>query len=58
VYAALADLPGNTYVGPTRLGQTRGNPGPGPRSMEAQDPAAARRLWELSEELTGVNFPL
>jgi NAD(P)-dependent dehydrogenase (short-subunit alcohol dehydrogenase family) len=58
VYAALEDLPGNTYVGPTKLGQSRGAPGPVPRSTEAQDSAAARRLWELSEELTGVRFPL
>ena len=58
VFAALEDLPGNTYVGPTRLGETRGAPGPVPRSTEAQDSAAARRLWDLSEELTGVHFPL
>jgi NAD(P)-dependent dehydrogenase (short-subunit alcohol dehydrogenase family) len=58
VYAALADLPGNTFVGPTKLRQTRGAPGPVPRSLEAQDREAARRLWDLSEELTGVRFPL
>ena len=58
IYAAIADLPGNTFVGPTKLRQTRGAPGPVPRSLEAQDPEAARRLWDLSEELTGVRFPL
>jgi hypothetical protein len=58
IHAAIADLPGNTFVGPTKLRQTRGAPGPVPRSLEAQDPEAARRLWDLSEELTGVRFPL
>jgi NAD(P)-dependent dehydrogenase (short-subunit alcohol dehydrogenase family) len=58
IQAAIADLPGNTFVGPTQLRQQRGAPGPVPRSLEAQDPDAARRLWDLSEELTGVRFPL
>jgi hypothetical protein len=58
IHAAIADLPGNTFVGPTKLRQTRGAPGPVPRSVEAQDPEAARRLWDLSEQLTGVRFPL
>jgi len=58
IYAAIADLPGNTFVGPTKLRQTRGAPGPVPRSLEAQDPEAARRLWDLSEELTGVRYGL
>jgi NAD(P)-dependent dehydrogenase (short-subunit alcohol dehydrogenase family) len=58
VYAATQDIPGDTYVGPTKLNQMRGDPGPVPRSSEAQDAAAARRLWELSEKLTGVSWPL
>ena len=58
VYAATEDVPGNTYVGPTKLNQMRGAPGPVSRSGEAQDAAAARRLWELSEKLTGVSWPL
>jgi hypothetical protein len=28
------------------------------RSRAAGDPALARALWERSEELTGVRFPL
>jgi hypothetical protein len=28
------------------------------RSKAAQDDDAARRLWDVSEELTGVRFPL
>ena len=57
IYAAIADVPGNTFVGRPSFRQTRGEPGPVPRSVEAQDPEAARRLWKLSEELTGVLFP-
>jgi hypothetical protein len=28
------------------------------RTAAAKDTDAARRLWEVSEELTGVRFPL
>jgi NAD(P)-dependent dehydrogenase (short-subunit alcohol dehydrogenase family) len=58
VYAATQDVPGNTFVGPTKLNQMRGAPGSVPRSAEAQDAAAARRLWDLSERMTGVSWPL
>lgn len=52
------DLPGDTFVGPTGLGNMRGAPGPNPRSKEAQDPSAAALLWEWSEDLTETSFPL
>ncbi|MDQ6642186.1 MAG: oxidoreductase [Actinomycetota bacterium] len=58
VYAATQDLPGNVYVGPTKLNQTRGAPGPVSRSTQARDESAARRLWDLSEELTGISWTL
>lgn len=58
VHALLADLPGGAYVGPTKLGGTRGAPGVVPRSAAATDEAVGRRLWEVSEELTGTRFPL
>ncbi len=58
VLAVVGDLPPDTYVGPTRLGQSRGAPGPVDRSAEARDEAVARRLWEVSEERTGVVWPL
>jgi len=57
LYAAVADLPGDTFVGPSRLGGTRGAPAPCSRSAAARDAAAARRLWDVSEQLTGVSFP-
>jgi hypothetical protein len=56
LYAASQDLPGNTFIGPKfgQLGRTQ----PVGRSRRAQDRAMAAALWELSEQLTGVKFPL
>jgi NAD(P)-dependent dehydrogenase (short-subunit alcohol dehydrogenase family) len=58
LFAATQDLPGDTYVGPDGLGEQRGHPTVVGRSGAARDTQTARRLWELSEELTGVTFPL
>jgi NAD(P)-dependent dehydrogenase (short-subunit alcohol dehydrogenase family) len=58
LFAATQDLPGDTYVGPDGLGEQRGHPTIVGRSGAARDAATAARLWELSEELTGVAFPL
>jgi NAD(P)-dependent dehydrogenase (short-subunit alcohol dehydrogenase family) len=57
LYAAVADLPGDTFVGPSRFGGLRGAPAPCARSKAASDAAAAARLWQVSETLTGVPFP-
>ncbi|MFK4100002.1 oxidoreductase [Streptomyces sp. NPDC019531] len=57
LYAATQDLPGASYVGPDGLGESRGAPTLVGRSAAASDPAAARRLWTVSEELTGTRFP-
>ncbi|NEB03952.1 oxidoreductase [Streptomyces sp. SID13726] len=57
LYAATQDLPGASYVGPDGLGEMRGAPTLVGRSRAASDPAVARRLWTVSEELTGVRFP-
>ena len=48
----------DTYIGPDGLGEGRGRPTIVGRSGAARDEETARRLWELSEELTGVAFPL
>ncbi|MFI1363263.1 oxidoreductase [Streptomyces griseochromogenes] len=58
LYAATRDLPGASYVGPDGLGEMRGAPTLVGRSRAASDPEAARRLWTLSEELTGVEWRL
>jgi NAD(P)-dependent dehydrogenase (short-subunit alcohol dehydrogenase family) len=57
LYASVADLPGDTFVGPSGFGGTRGAPAPCPRSKAASDAEVARRLWRVSETLTGVTFP-
>lgn len=58
LFAATMDVPGNTYVGPHRLGEMRGWPVNVGRSRAAGDPDLAKALWERSEELSGVSFPL
>jgi NAD(P)-dependent dehydrogenase (short-subunit alcohol dehydrogenase family) len=57
LYAAVADVAGNSYAGPGGFLEGRGAPKLVGRSARAQDPRVARRLWEVSEELTGVGFP-
>jgi NAD(P)-dependent dehydrogenase (short-subunit alcohol dehydrogenase family) len=57
LYAALADLPGNSYVGPDGRSELRGHPALVGRSAAASDPELAKRLWSLSEDLTGVRYP-
>jgi NAD(P)-dependent dehydrogenase (short-subunit alcohol dehydrogenase family) len=58
LYAATEDIPGNSYVGPDGVQEGRGHPTLVGRSRAAQDSETARALWELSEELTGVSFPV
>ncbi|MFI5690048.1 oxidoreductase [Streptomyces sp. NPDC051636] len=58
LYAATQDLPGASYVGPDGLGEMRGAPTLVGRNTAASDPAAARRLWALSEDLTDTRYPL
>ncbi|MFK0151440.1 oxidoreductase [Streptomyces sp. NPDC090493] len=57
LYAAVRDLPGASFVGPSGRGEVRGAPTLVGRSAAASDPETARRLWAVSEELTGVTFP-
>jgi NAD(P)-dependent dehydrogenase (short-subunit alcohol dehydrogenase family) len=58
LYAASRDLPGASYVGPDGFQEQRGHPTLAKRSTAAQDADTARRLWQLSEELTHVTFAL
>lgn len=58
LYAATADLPGGAYVGPDGIGEFRGQPQITVPTSRARDPEAAARLWEISEELTGVRYAL
>ncbi len=58
LYAAVADIPGNSFAGPSHLAHMRGAPELIGRSAAAQDPELARRLWAVSEQLTSVLAPL
>jgi NAD(P)-dependent dehydrogenase (short-subunit alcohol dehydrogenase family) len=58
LYAAIADVPGDSFAGAGGFMEMRGAPKLVGRSSAAKDAAVARRLWDVSEELTGVRFPL
>ncbi|MFS0699883.1 oxidoreductase [Cellulomonas sp. 179-A 4D5 NHS] len=55
--AAVGDVPGDSYAGPGGFLEGRGAPTLVGRSAKARDRELARRLWDVSEELTGVTFP-
>ena len=50
--------PSGAFVGPARLGQVRGRPELLDVYHCAQDPAAATRLWELTEDVLGTALPV
>ena len=57
LYAAtVPDLPSGSYVGPDGLLERRGHPQLVSASKAAHDEAVARRLWQVSETLTGVRY--
>jgi NAD(P)-dependent dehydrogenase (short-subunit alcohol dehydrogenase family) len=58
LYAAVADIPGDSFAGPSGFMEARGAPKLVGRSSAAQDIEVARRLWDVSEQTTGVRFPL
>ena len=53
-YAATQDVPGGSYVGPDGFAHLRGYPEIHEPSTTARDPQVARRLWQLSAHLTGI----
>ena len=57
LYAAtVPDLPGGSFVGPDGFMEKRGHPRVVTAAGKAYDPGTWRRLWELSERLTGVTY--
>jgi NAD(P)-dependent dehydrogenase (short-subunit alcohol dehydrogenase family) len=58
LYAATyPGLEGGSHIGPGRFFESRGYPKPGAgSSASARDEEVARKLWEVSEGLTGVTF--
>jgi len=57
LYAALADVHGDSFAGPSHLGGMRGAPKLVGRSAAARNPETAAGLWKLSEQLTETSFP-
>lgn len=57
LYAATADLPPASYVGPDGRLEQKGYPTLVGRTAAASDVVMARKLWAASEELTGVRYP-
>ncbi|MCW2561628.1 MAG: dehydrogenase, short-chain alcohol dehydrogenase like protein [Mycobacterium sp.] len=49
---------GGEYYGPDGLGELQGNPKVVKSSAQSHDEDLQRRLWTVSEELTGVTFPV
>jgi NAD(P)-dependent dehydrogenase (short-subunit alcohol dehydrogenase family) len=59
LYAATEpDLPGGSLIGPGGFASMRGAPTLEAPGGGALDEGTARRLWEVSEQLTGVKFTL
>ena len=57
LYAAtMPDVRGGEYWGPDGPGEVRGHPKRVGATRSATDEAAAARLWDLSQELTGTTF--
>lgn len=52
------DVEGGQYYGPDGLGEQRGHPKLVSSSAQSHDEELQRRLWTVSEELTGVRFPV
>ncbi|GCD90446.1 oxidoreductase [Nocardioides sp. LS1] len=55
--AATAELPGSTYCGPGGLAEQRGAPVVVASNRLSHDESAQRRLWEISEQTTGIAYP-
>jgi len=59
LYAATAPgVEGGDFYGPDGFKEMRGNPTHVDVIPEARDPGVASRLWDISEELTGIRYPL
>ncbi|MGW8762288.1 oxidoreductase [Streptomyces sp. NPDC055815] len=57
LYAATdPSVAGGEFIGPDGMGELRGTPTRVRLSDAASDPGTGRRLWDLSEGLTGVRY--
>ncbi|WP_371484245.1 oxidoreductase [Kitasatospora sp. NBC_00315] len=58
LYAAVEDIPGGSYVGPSGVGGIKGFPAVGKPSRAALDPETARALWTATAALTSTGTQL
>jgi len=59
LYAATSpDAQGGDYIGPDGFMENYGHPKKTTSTARSHDRAAAKQLWEVSEQLTSVRFPL
>jgi len=59
LYAATApEAKGGEYIGPDGFMEFKGYPKVVQARPQALDEAVAKKLWQVSEELTGVKYPL
>ena len=52
------DAHGGQYYGPDGFGESRGHPKVVQSSKQSHDQDIQGRLWTVSEELTGVSYPV
>ncbi|MDH3687111.1 MAG: short chain dehydrogenase, partial [Myxococcales bacterium] len=55
--ATLPEVSPGDYFGPTRRGETAHSAGKAKIADHIRDEETAARLWDLSEQLTGVSYP-
>ena len=53
--ASAPDVQGGEYYGPQGLGEMRGHSGKAWRTRMSRDPDLARRLWDVSAQMTGID---
>ena len=54
--ATSEDVESGDYFGPGGFMEMNGNPKRVKSNKRSHDPGVARKLWDVSEKLTGVNY--
>ncbi len=54
--ATVPDVKGGEYLGPDGFGEFKGHPKVVQPRAKALDEAAGKKLWQISEELTGISY--
>lgn len=59
LYAATSDsIKNGEYYGPGGAGERKGIPAPAKIAPHASDRENAKKLWEITEKLTGITYPV